>query len=243
MSLGFGELKELEKQLEYFEREKDETAISRYVQFNLPDPNSFVPSIKNTEVTRTPDEIVIKNLIDVFPEIVEEYPQLVKKEIKEPKPTPEKAKYGQIVVKQTHSGHVFTQDDTPGNRRVITQHATGTYISMIDDGSMIVHITKDGMKIVNENYQVYIQKDRLTLIDGNDWIQVKMNKTSHVNQNEYKVIGVDKKTKIGQNEKKEIGQNQDISIGQNQTIQVGQNITIQAGGNIKINGQMILLNC
>ena len=235
MSLGFGDLKEAEKDLGYFKKENNETSISRYVQFNLPDPNSFNPSVNNTEVTRTPDYIVIKNLVEVHPEIVLEYPEIVQKTIKEPRPTPEKAEYGKIVVKQTHSGHVFIQDDTPGNRRVITQHATGTYFSMIDDGSMIVHITKDGMKIINRDYKIYIQRDRLTLIDGNDWVQVKRNKTTHVNENEYKVIEKDKKTKIKQDEKRE--------IEQNQTIQVGQNITIQAGGNIRINGQMIYLNC
>ena len=235
MSLGFGDLKEKEKDLGFFKKEDNESSICRDVQFNLPDPDSFNPSVSNTKVTKTPDYIVIKHLIEVHPEIVLEYPEIVQKTIKEPRPTPEKAKYGQIIVKHTHSGHMFVQDDTPGNRRVVTQHATGTYFSMIDDGSMIVHITKDGMKIINRDYKIYIQRDRLTLIDGNDWVQVKRNKTTHVNENEYKVIEKNKKTKIKQDEKRE--------IEQNQTIQVGQNITIQAGGDIRINGQNIYLNC
>jgi hypothetical protein len=243
MSLGFGDLREIEKEIGYFEKQDTETSLCRFTQFNLPDKNTFVPSIKNTEVTRTPDEIVIKNLITKYPEICKNYSDIIQTIIKEPKPTPEKAKYGLIIARQTHSGHVFIQDDTPGNRRVITQHATGTYDAMLNDGSQVIHVTKDRMLLVKENQKIYIGEDSLILIDGNEWVEIKKNRTEHIDNDKYSVIDHNKKTKIKNDEEREIGNNSDLKIQANYTVTVNGNITIKSQGITKINASQILLNC
>lgn len=81
----------------------------------------------------------------------------------------------------TPSGHEIHYDDTPGNRRIRTAHASGTYTEMGDDGrttSVVVgnkhEYVKQGVTVsIDQNSDVKIGGHNTLKVDGGTHIEIK----------------------------------------------------------------------
>lgn len=123
--------------------------------------------------------------------------EIIKKvDIKEAKPTNNKSRYGFINVKETKSGHAMIMDDTPGNRRLVFQHTTGTYTSMLDNGDY-------NEKVVNNKYMI-VEKDLLSNILGNSVNVVQGDTKYELRGNVYEVVDKEKNVLIKSNKNEKI---------------------------------------
>lgn len=190
----------------YFDRKTNESSISRYAQANV--PNEGGGERKQSTMDDTPDAKVkaqLKKATNISVELKKvsffgmEFlmPSFVKKEIKEAAPTGEKAKYGKIEVKETKGGHVFIIDNTPGNKRIIVLHPTGTYTSMTDKGDYTEKVTGDMFTIVEKDWKVNILKDSIEVIQGDHRINIKKDMFENIEGNKTSNVNGDVKEKIG----------------------------------------------
>jgi len=69
-----------------------------------------------------------------------------------------KSEYPYNKAHNTEGGHLIEVDDTPGSERLLTQHKSGTYQEMHQDGSL-VH------KVVGDNYTI-VAHDNIVIIQG-----------------------------------------------------------------------------
>ena len=76
------------------------------------------------------------------------------------------AQYPYNKTQQTEGGHIIEIDDTPDNKRILTQHVSGTYDEMHDDGSKVTKVVKDNYLIVANDNFVSIHGKATLHIDG-----------------------------------------------------------------------------
>lgn len=179
--------------------------------------------------------------------------------ISEPKPTPEKAEYGKIQVKETKAGFVDIVDETPGNQRKISQHPTGSYEATLNDGSVHKKITKNRQEITDGDWKVTTSKDKVEIVIGDSKIEIRKNDFRTIHENNNIDIGGDsnilikgdvkedikgsKTEKIGENNTSSVAGNRndktdgnyDEKIGGNQSSNITGNLTITVTGNVNIN--------
>lgn len=101
--------------------------------------------------------------------------------------------YNNII--QTESGHFTMMDDTPGQEKIRTQHRTGTYHEMQQDGSIEHVVQGNGFTVIMKdknlivhgicNIEIYgdaklhIQGDSYSRVDGDEYSQVKGDSNIH----------------------------------------------------------------
>lgn len=69
-------------------------------------------------------------------------------------------------VLQTESGHCLEFDDTSGKERINIYHRSGTYIEMINDGSVIIRAKSNEYEITGGEKNVYVGGDETEQIIG-----------------------------------------------------------------------------
>ena len=193
---------------DYFKRNTNESSISRYAQANVPTKDGGEK--KQSSMDDTPDANV-KSKLKKATNIALDFkkvkifgieflmPSIKKKEINEAAPTGDKAQYGKIEVKETKGGHVFIIDNTPGNKRIIVLHPTGTYTAMTDKGDFTEKATGDMYTIVEKDWKVNICKDRVEVIQGEQRINIKKDSYENIEGKQNVNVGGDKNEKIGGN--------------------------------------------
>lgn len=243
------------------ERKKGEASTSRYIQMNTPDTKGNLTK-STSSVADTPDQGILNNLKKTINETItfEKFnilgvniliPKIISKKIDENKPTSEKAEYGKIVVSETKGGHVFIKDDTPGNKRLVTQHSNGTYTAMVDNGDYTIKVINDSFEFVQGNKKIFIQKDRIEVLEGSNFIQIKTDNNLNIKGNNNINITGDDTSKINGNVDKDISGNSSerisgssgikidtdlkTTVGTNNSLQVGNSWIVTVGGNININ--------
>jgi hypothetical protein len=72
----------------------------------------------------------------------------------------------------TPSGHEIHYDDTPGNRRIRTAHASGTYTEMGDDGRTTTVVVGNKHEYVKQGTTVSIDQNNDVKIGGHNTLKV-----------------------------------------------------------------------
>ena len=70
-------------------------------------------------------------------------------------------------VKKTVTGHIIEIDDTPGNRRMLFRHTSGSGVQMNEDGSIIVSSLENTIHITGGDQKVIVEGDGEISYNGN----------------------------------------------------------------------------
>lgn len=161
--------------------------------------------------------------------------------ITEPTPTPEKAEYGKIQVKENKGGFLEIYDETEGNVRKISQHPTGTYDAMLDDGNRVFKTTNKQIHIVDGSWEISIGGDVIELVNKGVKIEIKEDFIENIQGNVNSNVEKEKATKVGSNVindygadfSEKISGNSEVTIGGNHKESIGGNVNESVGGNHK----------
>lgn len=181
----------------YAKLEKSLSSTCRYIQANIPtDAGALVPNLKALVFTPTSKIIIPK--IKITPDInvsikfkpnplakmfgisLSLIPKISFKIIAEPIPTDFKAEYGKIQAKVNKAGFTQISDSTPGNVRKIELHPSGTYTSMLDDGSYYTKTIGDKQEITNGNWLITTSKDKVEIVAGDNKIEIRGDHLSNI---------------------------------------------------------------
>jgi hypothetical protein len=132
---------------------------------------------------------------------------------------------------RTASGHVREMDDSKGYRRLLEQHASGTYTEVINSGTKTTYVVKDNYTVVLGSDSVYIKGACSITIDGDLRQLVKGNYHLEVEGNKTEYIKGSRQCKIGQSDQGEIGKDSAFNITGNKIERVGGDTTILRDGN------------
>ena len=70
-------------------------------------------------------------------------------------------------VKKTVTGHIIEIDDTPGNRRMLFRHTSGSGVQMNEDGSVIISSLENTIHITGGDQKVIVEGDGEISYNGN----------------------------------------------------------------------------
>ena len=132
---------------------------------------------------------------------------------------------------RTASGHVREMDDSKGYRRLLEQHASGTYTEVINSGTKTTYVVKDNYTVVLGSDSVYIKGACSITIDGDLRQLVKGNYHLEVEGNKTEYIKGSRQCKIGQSDQGEIGKDSAFNITGNKIERVAGDTTILRDGN------------
>jgi hypothetical protein len=132
---------------------------------------------------------------------------------------------------RTAGGHVKEMDDTQGYKRLLEQHASGTYTEVINSGTKTTYVVKDNYTVVLGSDSVYIKGACSITIDGDLRQLVKGNYHLEVEGNKTEYIKGSRQCKIGQSDQGEIGKDSAFNITGNKIERVGGDTTILRDGN------------
>lgn len=224
---------------DFYKQTQGESSTSKYIQANT--PPAAGDSYGANKVEGTPDDAIINpNLKTATCETKSfEIPFLakllgvtlpfvkktVKKEIAEPAPTGEKAQYGKIRVAQTKGGFVDITDETPGNKRRIAVHPSGSYRSTLDNGDSHEKVVHDKVTIIINDWNITISGDKIEVIDGEQKVQIKRDRQTNINGSDHLNIDKDFNTNVEGDVGVQIGGNNTESIGGNMISEIDGNMT------------------
>jgi hypothetical protein len=132
---------------------------------------------------------------------------------------------------RTAGGHVKEMDDTQGYKRLLEQHASGTYTEIINDGTKTTYVVKDNYTVVLGSDSVYIKGACSITIDGDLRQLVKGNYHLEVEGNKTEYIKGSRQCKIGQSDQGEIGKDSAFNITGNKIERVAGDTTLLRDGN------------
>lgn len=234
----------------FFDRIPGESSISRYAQMNVPDIHgNLKPNLK--ALLKTPEIDIIAKLKKSF-SITFKYrkivafgktiliPTLVKKSVVEPSPTSSKSQYGKVQVTETKGGHVSLIDNTEGNKRILQQHPSGTYVSMIDNGSHILKTTGDMITISQKNWNINILGDKVEINQGDTFVTIKKDNNVSINADNTITIDGESVEKVGKDWTVTVGGNINLAAEGNMNLSVKGNVNMVTTGNVdaKVTGNM-----
>lgn len=98
------------------------------------------------------------------------------------------AKYPHNHVTETHNGHVFEVDDTPGNERIHQYHRSGTYQEVDAGGDRVVKIVGDGYEIIAGDKYANVRGTCNLTVDGDVNWYVKGNWNVQIDGDKREVI-------------------------------------------------------
>lgn len=77
------------------------------------------------------------------------------------------AKYPNVQVDESVSGHIIEINDTPGGDRILIMHNTGSGVEMKPDGTIIVNATNHRVDVVNGQHRLSVEGDGKVIYYGN----------------------------------------------------------------------------
>ena len=107
---------------------------------------------------------------------------------------------------ETEQGHVLEIDDTPGNERISTYHASGTNEEFMANGDKTLTVNGSNYKVVYGSDYIYIMGTANITVDGDMRQLVKGNYHLEVNGNKTELVHGTRQSKIKNSEHTEIGQ-------------------------------------
>jgi len=197
-----------------------------------------------TKLTETSDKET-KSLVDMVAKPGAGPPALVpaeeKKEVKEEKPSGDKAEYGKIQVKENKAGYVEISDETPGNVRKVDLHPSGSYNSKLDNGDAHQKTVGDRVDITEKDWKVTVMQNAIIIVYNDTKIEIRNDKVENIKGNCHTNIDGETKTKVAKdvtnnydsNFNEKIGQNSNIAIGGNEDKKISGNLTETISGNHK----------
>lgn len=232
---------------DFYKRAIGESSTSPYIQTNVPNAKGvFKPNLdvlKNTpdskivvpnlkKDTNTVAEFVANPLAKLLGFVGSLIPSNKTKVIEEPKPTSNKAKYGDIQVKQMKGGSTKIQDQTPGNVRDVDMHPSGTYSAIVNDGSKNTKIAGNKQEIINGDWNITTDKDKVEIVVGDNKIEIRKNNFSNIKGNEsLNIDGSDNKVVKG-DVTEDFKANYDCKVAGNYNESVVGNRIEKTGGNL-----------
>ena len=168
------------------------------------------------------------------------------------------AQYPHNHVITTEGGITIELDSTPGSTRINIYHPSNSFISIDNDGNMVVKNNAEKYEIVGEGKNIYIKQQRNETVDGDakkrvignedievggdKGIKIDGDKEETIDGDQTESVGGAKDITIGGNESKDIsgakadtiGGNESKDISGNKTDTLGGNLTITVTGNINI---------
>lgn len=223
-------------------RNANEGSTSRYLQQKVPNEKG-IPSRQVSKLNETPDQNILDNLLSITQSIrsfgktliqgaiTALNPTAVETKIKEKAPTPERAEYGQIQVQETSGGHVIIVDDTENNKRLIRQHANGTYDSMTDKGDRTEKVVKDSYTFIRRDMIIHVERDQVRIISGNSNLEIRGSESRQVAGNKMVNIDGDDETKVGGDHIVDATGNVSNNAGSGYGSKCAENRDIVTGGN------------
>lgn len=178
--------------------------------------------------------------------------------ITEAKPTGEKGEYGKVIVNETKGGHVQLIDNTPGNKRVLNLHPSGTYDSKTDNGDSTDKVVGSKFTFVDKDWKITVFGDEIEVVYGDEHVNIKKNqfvningdmnhnvdgeRSDHVGNNMMQAVdgnlteitGADRTESVGGNYDGKIGGKETVKVAADSSKTVGGNMTIIVGGNVQI---------
>lgn len=150
-----------------------------------------------------------------------------------------KTQYPFNKVNKTIGGHLIEIDDTPSYKRLLTQHASGTYQEIINDGSRSTVVKGNNYTVVFQNDNVYIKGscnltvdgDVRTLIKGNYHLEVEGDYTQNIKGNKRTKVGANQYEEIDFHYSRNIGRTHSDRIGTDSTILVDNDLNLTVGNN------------
>ena len=227
----------------YDKREQAQSSLSKYTQENVVKGDSYV----HMDIKGTPDDNIIKPnlkiencistaltapasfLASLMGMLSPFSKTAVTKTVKELLPPKDKTQYGKAVVSESKGGFVNVQDETPGNKRTMHLHPSGTYDQVVDDGSKHDKVVADRRIIIDGNKEEAIGKDSVLLVKGNCTQQIMKDSVSTTNGNESFTIDKNKSLNVKKNYSTEVNGNATTIIDLDNTLNINgkQDITIK----------------
>jgi len=144
----------------------------------------------------------------------------------EPK-SPYNAKYPYNHVRESESGHIIEEDDTPNNERLHWYHREGTYHEIDRNGTSVRRIVGDGYEVYERDGNIYVGGRCNITVEGNCNLYVK----THANVQ----VDGDLIADVHRNMIFHVAKNIDMSAGESINIRAKQFINIESKGeNINI---------
>ena len=200
-------------------RNANEGSTSRYIQQKLPNPKGE-RKVQVSQIDEMPEQNIIDRLITIVQTLftftreteINAVENLTKVEetltIQESSPTSELGAYGEVQVQETSSGHVIIVDDTPGNERLVTQHANGTYDAMTSKGDRTHKTMRDQYTFVQRDMIVHVKRNHVTITNGNCTVEISADEIKNIAGFKKTNIGEDRETNIEKSDSKQVGGNQ-----------------------------------
>ena len=242
-------------------RNTDEGSTSRYVQQKVPN-SAGKPVRQVSKISSMPEQGIIDGIIRKVQNVSSLATSVIKGAIKsisasvstipvnEPVPTSEKAEYGKVFVFDTKSGHVLLVDETEGNKRILIQHANGSYDSMTDLGDKIEKAKKDKYVFVLGNMIVNIGSDKVEIVSGSTTVEIdgsrseKIGGHSHVDvsEDDLKKIGGDRVLQAAGDVSNTAGGGIGEKCSGNKDEDIGGDLKVEVNGkaDVSINGKYVL---
>lgn len=194
-------------------RSQSQSSTSKYIQTKVVDDKG---NYTGKTVDGTPDDLVIKPNLKTSTCTTTKFEinsvgDLIKttenKVIKEAAPAKEKSEYGKIVVNESRGGFVSLKDETPGNKRILNLHPSGSYNQIVNDGTTYEKIVYDKYTFINKNWNVSVGADFIEVIYGNSKIQITKDAMTNITGNESKTIKGNSAENVSKHMTKEVGGN------------------------------------
>lgn len=219
------------------DRKLGESSVSKYIQSKIPNESGYT----SQSLEGTPDDKIIKPNLKSFkcetisfklpfglgaiPIPIPFIKQGSNTEIKEILPDKSKSEYGKIKVTESKGGFVELKDDTPGNKRLLQLHPSGSYHQVLDNGSTYDKVVNDALIIIDKNWNIAIGNDFVEVITGNNKIQIKKDSLININGDESKNIDKNSITNIKENFGLHIEGSSLETIGKDKTLDVAGTLT------------------
>ena len=147
----------------------------------------------------------------------------------EPSSLNDSSVYPNASVIETPSGHTIEIDDTPSNERIRLRHASGSYMEMRPDGSIV----QKSVGNTTANHYIHMSDVEEHVAKG-----VK----KYIENNLEEIINQSVKRNIKANLSEHIGGNLTLNVDGNLNWNVGGTVTITSGGNYGVTAPRIDLN-
>lgn len=157
----------------------------------------------------------------------------------EPK-SPYNAKYPYNHVRESESGHIYEEDDTPLNERLHWYHREGTYEEIDRNGTVVRRLVGDGYEVWERHGNIYIGGRCNVTVEGNCNLYVKTHANLQVDGDLIADVHRNMIFHVAKNIDMTAGENINIRAKKNINIQsTGQNINVKAPRTVSVTGNMV----
>jgi len=153
------------------------------------------------------------------------------RKIEEPAPTITQNVYGETrVLALDKAGNSITTTSSEGNKTILFQHGSGTYLKMEDGGGTLDKTRDRKLTIIDKNWEISIGEDEIKLVSGDQVVNIKKTVLTNIEEDENHNVDGERSIKVGQNQLHDIGKNDTTTVGADRTLSVAGKEEIKVGG-------------